>query len=88
MFLLESYLILSAFVCRAVLSLVKFRKVKMIPLTRRLRSHLDCQIWFALSSSHFVLHLFHDQSSSFLSALLFFRLSPGIDLDAATVQDV
>ena len=88
MFLLKSYLILSALVCRVLISFVKLRKVKMVSLTRRLRSHFDCQIWFAFRCSHSVLHFLHDESSSFLPTLLLFRLSSSIKLDAAAVHDV
>ena len=60
----------------------------MVSLTKRLRSHFNCQILFALAWFHSVLHFSHDESSSFLPTLLLFRLSPGIELDATAVNDV
>merc|ERR1712208_14646 len=85
--LLKCYRVLSALVCSVFLSVVISRKVKTVSLTRMLRSHLNCQILFALSWFHSVLHFSHNESSSFLPALLLFRLSSSIEFDAAAVED-
>jgi len=60
----------------------------MVSLAAWLRSHFNCQVWFALRWSHSVLHFSHNESSSFLPTPLLFRLSSSIEFDATAVRYV